>query len=202
MKTRLLSCTLAVVSILTAGALLSPAPARAATVFSDDFSDNDASDWTKSTNYGGTSVVDGSTGSMEVYLDAPPGGTDLFVTATHDFTIGADGPLQLSFSAASGPCSGCTIRYNVYLDGVNIYSNPTFGAVELASLALGNLSLGLHTLGLGVTTETASSGHFYATFDNISIVQTPIPPALLMFGTALGGIGFLGYRRKKLAAAA
>jgi choice-of-anchor C domain-containing protein len=38
--------------------------------------------------------------------------------------------------------------------------------------------------------------------DNVSIATTPIPGAFLLFGTALGGMGFLGFRRKKLEAAA
>jgi choice-of-anchor C domain-containing protein len=33
--------------------------------------------------------------------------------------------------------------------------------------------------------------------DSVSIAATPIPGALLLFGSALGGMGFLGYRRKK-----
>ena len=38
--------------------------------------------------------------------------------------------------------------------------------------------------------------------DNVTIAATPIPGAILLFGSALGGMGFLGYRRKKLEAAA
>ena len=38
--------------------------------------------------------------------------------------------------------------------------------------------------------------------DNVSIAATPIPGAILLFGSALSGMGFLGYRRKKLEAAA
>jgi choice-of-anchor C domain-containing protein len=38
--------------------------------------------------------------------------------------------------------------------------------------------------------------------DSVSIAATPIPPALLLFASALGGMGFLGYRRKKQNAAA
>jgi len=34
------------------------------------------------------------------------------------------------------------------------------------------------------------------------VATTPIPGAILLFGSALGGMGFLGYRRKKLASAA
>jgi choice-of-anchor C domain-containing protein len=41
-----------------------------------------------------------------------------------------------------------------------------------------------------------------AALDNISISSTPIPPAILLFASALGGMGFLGYRRKKQAATA
>jgi choice-of-anchor C domain-containing protein len=36
--------------------------------------------------------------------------------------------------------------------------------------------------------------------DNVTIAATPIPPALLLFASALGGMGFLGYRRRKQAA--
>jgi choice-of-anchor C domain-containing protein len=43
---------------------------------------------------------------------------------------------------------------------------------------------------------------FGPALDNVSIAATPIPGALLLFGSALGGMGFLGYRRKKQAAAA
>jgi choice-of-anchor C domain-containing protein len=38
--------------------------------------------------------------------------------------------------------------------------------------------------------------------DNVTIAATPIPGAILLFGSALGGMGFLGYRRKKQAAEA
>jgi choice-of-anchor C domain-containing protein len=44
-------------------------------------------------------------------------------------------------------------------------------------------------------------GSFGGALDNVSIAATPIPGAILLFGSALGGMGFLGYRRKKLAAA-
>jgi hypothetical protein len=35
---------------------------------------------------------------------------------------------------------------------------------------------------------------------NVNVAATPIPPALLMFMTALGGLGFVGYRRQYLRA--
>jgi choice-of-anchor C domain-containing protein len=38
--------------------------------------------------------------------------------------------------------------------------------------------------------------------DNVTIAATPIPGAILLFGSALSGLGFLGYRRKRQDAAA
>jgi choice-of-anchor C domain-containing protein len=49
---------------------------------------------------------------------------------------------------------------------------------------------------------SASGSNSGAAIDNISIAATPIPPAILLFASALGGMGFLGYRRKKQAAEA
>jgi choice-of-anchor C domain-containing protein len=49
---------------------------------------------------------------------------------------------------------------------------------------------------------SGTPGSFGAALDNVTIAATPIPGAILLFGSALGGMGFLGYRRKKLEAAA
>jgi choice-of-anchor C domain-containing protein len=50
---------------------------------------------------------------------------------------------------------------------------------------------------------SASGSKSGAALDNISIsATTPIPPAILLFASALGGMGFLGYRRKKQSAEA
>ena len=47
-----------------------------------------------------------------------------------------------------------------------------------------------------------TAGSFGVALDNVTIAATPIPGAILLFGSALGGMGFLGFRRKKLEAAA
>jgi hypothetical protein len=52
---------------------------------------------------------------------------------------------------------------------------------------------------------SASANKSGAALDSISIASTavtPIPPAILLFASALGGMGFLGYRRRKQAAEA
>jgi choice-of-anchor C domain-containing protein len=48
----------------------------------------------------------------------------------------------------------------------------------------------------------AVNGAFGPGLDSVTIAATPIPGAILLFGSALGGMGFLGYRRKKLEVAA
>jgi hypothetical protein len=46
----------------------------------------------------------------------------------------------------------------------------------------------------------APLGNGYTYKFNIAVNETPIPPALLLFGTALGGLAFAGYRKRKAAA--
>lgn len=53
-----------------------------------------------------------------------------------------------------------------------------------------------------LTFSGVTGGPAGVALDSISIKATPIPGAILLFGSALGGMGFLGYRRKKLNAAA
>jgi choice-of-anchor C domain-containing protein len=88
------------------------------------------------------------------------------------------------------------------------------GSSKLLSLAdtgsRGNMSWALQTITfIADVTGTAlltfagvNAGPAGAALDNVTIAATPIPGAILLFGSALGGMGFLGYRRKKLQAAA
>jgi hypothetical protein len=48
----------------------------------------------------------------------------------------------------------------------------------------------------------APLGNGYNYKFNVNVTETPIPPALLLFGTALGGLGFASYRKRKMAAKA
>ena len=50
-----------------------------------------------------------------------------------------------------------------------------------------------------ITGSTAAGGNFYSY--KFAVTETPIPPALLLFGTALGGMGIAAYRKRKAAAA-
>ncbi len=92
------------------------ASANAMVVFSDNFDDGDVSDWVKSTNYGGPTFVETngtavSGQSLFTYLTAPPGGTDLVVSATKSFNAPVAGDYVLSLFAVSTACDGCTVSY-------------------------------------------------------------------------------------------
>jgi hypothetical protein len=45
----------------------------------------------------------------------------------------------------------------------------------------------------------APMGNGYTYKINVAVNETPIPPALLLFGTALGGLAFAGYRKRQAA---
>lgn len=179
-------------------------PAAAAPIFFDDF-ESGVAGWTKSTTYGGASDVATSSigvvsgvASMEVAFDAPPGSLSrVSVDASHNLNIATAGTYGLQFFANTVDCSGCLLEYTVSLDGTLLKQAATFGATQLVSLSLGNLGAGLHTLALGVTSDVSFTGHFAARFDDVSVAATPIPAALPLFASALGGLGFVGWRRKQ-----
>ncbi len=183
--------------------------AGAVTVFSDDFEDNDDSDWVFSTNYGaGVSGFDPATnGFLGTFIDAPPGGNDLIARGTRTLTLLA-GNYTLDLDALSVPCSGCVISYDIIFDGNLLLRDPSFGAVEHRSFNLGALAAGNHTITLGMHTTTAQSGHFQATFDNVvldgsDLVQpnpVPEPATWAMMLTGFFGAGALIRRRKAIAA--
>ncbi|MDY0872566.1 hypothetical protein [Dongia rigui] len=53
-----------------------------------------------------------------------------------------------------------------------------------------------------ITGDSSPKGNAYNYHFNVKVTETPIPPALLLFGTALGGMGFAAYRKRKAAAQA
>lgn len=142
----------------------------------------------------------------------------------------SDGSRSLDMSAlgsgsVSQALSGLTIgqQYTVTFD---IAGNPAGDPADKDLLVSTNLGGVLYTFNTaGATTGAMGWVHesyvFVATattdvlsflsqtntafgpaLDNVAIAATPIPGAILLFGSALGGMGFLGYRRKKLEVAA
>ena len=191
-------CPLRVALAAAVLAATTSAASAATIVFSDDFDDGDVSDWVKSTNYGGSSVVTVRSDSfvssgfaLYTYLDAPPGGTNLVVRASHDFFAPVAGDYLLELSARSSPCSGCTMSYDVLVDGGSLARTFAPTAFEARSFTLTGLAAGTHTLTLGMHTTNASSGRFNASFDDVRISTTAPIPEPGTWALMLGGLGLL-----------
>ena len=176
-------------------------PAQADTVvFADSFDDGNVADWSV-TNSGNITVpqvivrtdsfVSGP-GALWTFFDAPSGGTGAgFVRASHGFNAPVTATYTLDLWASSSPCSGCTMYFDVLLDGNSLTRDGTSpNAFVARSFNLGTLGAGLHTLTLGMYTDAAFGGRFNASFDDVRISTTaPIPEpgtaALMLAGLGL-----------------
>jgi PEP-CTERM motif len=172
------------------------------TVFSDSFDDGDVSDWVVSSSGNITgpvvavrtdSVVSGP-GALWTYFNAPSGGTGAgFVRATHSFTAPVAADYTLDLWARSAICSGCTMFFDVLVDGQSLTRDGTAQtAFSQRSFSLAGLTAGQHQLTLGMYTNAASSGRFQASFDDVRIsTLAPVPePAAAWL--MLGGLVALG----------
>lgn len=74
------------------------------------------------------------------------------------------------------------------------YADPTGAGISFnyADLAAGDYFF-------RISGDSAKTGNAYNYHFNVKVTETPIPPALLLFGTALGGMGFAAYRKRKAA---
>jgi choice-of-anchor C domain-containing protein len=118
----------------------------------------------------------------------------------HGFTIGQE--YAVTFSLAANPEVGPTVKnlevtignYDGFFGALTTghsFSNMGWLATTFTFIANAN--------DLTLSFLSGTSGAAGPALDNISVVATtPIPGAILLFGSALGGMGFLGYRRRKL----
>jgi hypothetical protein len=71
---------------------------------------------------------------------------------------------------------------------------------QLFSTVMLDTTIGLQTVAFGVSNITSVKWiepGFGAQFDNIHVEVTPIPAALPLFASALGGLGFAGWKRRR-----
>jgi len=181
---------------------------KAAVIFSDNFQDGNVDGWTLSSSHpglnvgieasllgggpSGSDILDGTDQSLRTYLIAPPGAgnTGAFTRATTDFNISNAGDYTLDLEARSRNCSSCDIYYEIFVDGFALWDHNSVGAApvlsfEQKSFDLSSLSLGTHTLTLGMYTTASYSGNFQAFFDDVVIhnnVPEPSILALMVFG--------------------
>jgi hypothetical protein len=184
--------------------------ASAATVFSDNFEDGDVSDWSVSRSVNislpvlaiRTDSVHAGTSALWTYFDAPNGGTGAgYVRASHDFTaIAGATNFMLELWARSSPCQGCTMYFDVLVDGQQLaHDGSAQSNFTERTFSLGTLATGTHTLTLGMYTDAASSGRFNATFDDVvisaNIAAVPEPESYAMLLAGLGLVSMIARRR-------
>lgn len=184
-------------SVLIGSLLLAAVPftASAGVIFADNFESGTLSGWTLTTDKNGhmqadTESVHAGDYALETWFDAPSDATGAgYVRASHAFTVAAEGDYTLGLWAKSAECGGCTMSYDVLLNG-DLFTRKNAADFEFRTFTLSGLTAGEHTLTLGMFTDAASSGHFSARFDNVSIyndaAEAPEPgTAFLLGGAAL-----------------
>ena len=144
---------------------------------------------------GNSQTADTSGTSATLFLNSWPGATTLtkvgggaFHLNSLDFAdvydSGGAVPLTLTFNYSGGGSSS----QNIMLDSVKGLETFSFNLPALVS----------------VTWTPPAACCQTVQWDNVVLnaAQTPIPAALPLFASALGGLGVIGWRRKKLEAAA
>ena len=137
-------------------------------------------------------------------VDLSGGGIGSVSQQLTGMTVGQE--YTISFDLAGNPAGGPLVKgLEVSVDamGGGLFTFNTTGAT------LSNMGWITQTVTFIATASSATltflsqnNTSFGPALDNVSIAATPIPGALLLFGSALGGMGFLGYRRKKQGAEA
>ena len=131
------------------------------------------------------------------------GGPDESVSNAYEFSF--TGTADGSFGALSLLMSGLDTKICTTADcsgvGSVIASGSTFsGPLGLLSLSLGsftNLAGGTYFFVISGLASSIGGGYLGAL--SLNVTATPIPPALLLFVTALGGLGVFGRFRRKAA---
>jgi choice-of-anchor C domain-containing protein len=163
----------------------------------------------------GWTVDSGSVDYIGTHWASPNGNRSLDMSGSsagqisqviHGLTDGQE--YKVSFDLAGNPEGAPSTKdLQVSADGfTGMYSFDTTGhsTGTVASMGWSTQTFFFVASGTSATLAFLSltGGSYGAALDNVTIAATPIPGAILLFGSALGGMGFLGFRRRKLEAAA
>lgn len=175
---------------LAVAALAIATPASAQVVFFDDFNDGDTVGWTLGTNHDNAWI--GSSGGNQLLAAFSPGaqGNNFFSRAVTTFTLADISNILLELNGLAAPCSGCTMRYQAYVDG-NLVIDGIENVLTYRSTSLNNLAAGSHTLEVGVFSDYAFSGTFYAVLDDVRVTASAVPEPS-SWAMMIGGIGLMG----------
>jgi choice-of-anchor C domain-containing protein len=167
------------------------------------------------TNITGWTVDSGTLDYIGSYWAASNGGRSLDMSGSSAGQISqtitglTDGQeYKVTFDLAGNPDGAPASKdLKVSADGfTGMYSFNTTGHSTGSAVAMGWSTQTFFFTASGTSAVLAflslTPGSFGAALDNVTIAATPLPGAILLFGSALGGMGFLGFRRKKLEVAA
>jgi hypothetical protein len=120
--------------------------------------------------------------------------TDHFVD-TYVFTVAHDNTSIVLDFTLKGTIALTDLVLSNGLSSLNLGALPPSGSITLSSLMTGTKYF------LDVIGAACSCSRYDLEIADVKIGTTPIPPALLLFITAVGGLGAVGWRRRKTAPA-
>jgi hypothetical protein len=98
-----------------------------------------------------------------------------------------------------GGIDSANFQLDLFNDADPATSLGTFTDLTGTTLPFSYLNLAAGDYFLRVIGDTGPGGNIYK-YRFAAGTEVPIPPALLLFATAVGGLGLIGYRRRKLGA--
>jgi hypothetical protein len=147
----------------------------------------------------------GSHGSQ--WIGSETGFPDPAGFGTFDYTVHftlAEAGIHILSGLWGADNQGLDILINGVSTGISLLTVNTNNFTSLhaftTTAALSSLfQMGDNTLTFRIENDGGPGGFRAA---NLTVATTPIPPAILLFMTALGGMGFMGYRRRGASSAA